>query len=778
MSEKARILQVVEANAGGVSGVLRELVAALTREGYEVTVAYSPLRGRESEEAARAYALSGARVVAVPMRRSPNPWSDLRCFLALRRLMRDGEYDIVHCHSTKAGVLGRAAARAAGVRSCLYSPHAYAIDGARTAATAWCIARVEQFLTRWTGTLVALSQYEVAQALALGMPLSSVTAIPNGTRIQPTLERKTGPIVRLGAVGRLVRQKGFDVLLRAMHEVQRHHPEVGLAIAGEGPQRNRLLGLAKKLGIKVEFAGKVDSLQDWLQSVDLYVHPARWEGLPLALLEAMSCGVPVVASAVGGIPELVHHGRTGLLARSEDPRSLAVQISEAIKDPDSARERSLRAREDITNHYSIECFASRYLELYDRILSLSREGHPTRLRETGEQAASAVKLLAVADGFPAWSETFVMGEVAGLRKLGMDCRVFAMRRGPLEITPDCPVMYSRGMLGDLVYIGFPGPRELVRHLRALFELFGRDPRWIPFGLARITTATLAARLARGLGSTSIHAHFLGATTIVGACAAAIAGIPFSISPHASLAVFSRAVQARLLKRAAFTAACWKGATEILSDIGPRVHFVPHGVEMTSFRGARGTSPVFRIIAIARLVEKKGVDLLVDAVGILSERALDWQAAILGDGPLRQELELKAARSPARGRIKWLGFVPHGKVSMFLNDADVLVVPSVPVAGETEGIPNVILEAFAAGVPVVASDTGGIREVVRHRETGILVPPGNAELLAQAILRVRNGEENLEAIVASARELVARHHAWSSSLRTLAELHRSAAGSGS
>jgi len=779
MPEKPRILQVVEANAGGVRCVVEELVKALTGAGYDVTVAYSPLRGPESAEAARAYAAYGAHVAAVPMRRSPHLTSDLSCVLSLRRLMKRGRYDIVHCHSSKAGVLGRIAARPAGVKNTVYSPHAFAFQGARTPFTRWLMTQAERLMVPFTTALVAVSQHEARQSLALGMPRGSVTTIPNGVVVRPFERKPPDKILRIGGVGRLSRQKGFDILTKAMREVQARHGETSLVILGDGPDRERLVKLAKRLGVRADFPGEVRPLDEWFNSIDLFVNSARWEGMPLALLEAVSRGVPVAATAIGGIPELIEDGRTGYLADSLDPRALSSKIEEAIARPREAWERARRAHEILERTYDIDDVADRYLAFYDRMLSSAEREKPIpeptiRTARPPTAHVAEARPMMIADAFPAWSETFVLGEIEGLRCVGVDAQVFALQRGISRPSPDLPVEYSTGPFADSVRIGLPRPVELARHLSALLSAFRNDPRRLLFGLARTSTVILAARLARGLGCTSIHAHFLGAPTVIGACAAAVAGLPFSVSPHASLTAFSERTASRILERAAFTASCWRGAARFFSRLGPRVHYVPHGVQSTPTRAGRVSSSVLRILSMSRLVKKKGVDVLLESVEILNRSTSDWNLVVLGDGPMREDLQRKAARVDARGRISFKGWVTHKETADYLGRADVLVVPSLGIAGETEGIPNVILEAFAAEVPVVASATGGIPEVVRHNETGVLVPQGDPRALAEALLKIARGDVDLPALTASARKLAEGDFSREASLKTLAHLHRQAA----
>jgi glycosyltransferase involved in cell wall biosynthesis len=305
------------------------------------------------------------------MARIPEPLSDLCAIYGLTRLMRRERFDVVHCHSTKAGILGRIAARIVGGAKVLYTPHAFAFEGARTRATAWCMIKTEKLLGRWTDVLIAVSNHEAGQARAKGIPAKELVVVPNGTAAGtlPSSLRRREDGIRIGSAGRLARQKAFDVLIRSMVELRQFHPGVRLVIAGYGPEHRSLRRLASRIGVPVEFSGWVESMDDWYRSLDLFVHVARWESMPLSVLEAMSAGVPVVATAVGGVPELVQHGSTGLLTPPEDASTLARRIQEALEDPDATRERAVNAHRYVTEHHNLERVHANYRALYERVVA-------------------------------------------------------------------------------------------------------------------------------------------------------------------------------------------------------------------------------------------------------------------------------------------------------------------------------------------------------------------------------------------------------------------------
>jgi glycosyltransferase involved in cell wall biosynthesis len=158
----------------------------------------------------------------------------------------------------------------------------------------------------------------------------------------------------IGSVGRLTRQKGFDVLLKAFARLKQ--PECALLITGVGEEEPALRGLSTQLGIqdRVHFIGYRRDVPAFLKTLDLYVHPARFEGMPNALLEAMAAGCPIVATSVDGSTELIEDGVHGWLVPPENPDALGYAIDAALRDQNEARRRGIAARQKATCHFSIE----------------------------------------------------------------------------------------------------------------------------------------------------------------------------------------------------------------------------------------------------------------------------------------------------------------------------------------------------------------------------------------------------------------------------------------
>ena len=175
----------------------------------------------------------------------------------------------------------------------------------------------------------------------------------------------------LGTVGRLEAVKGHDVLLRAFAMARRHVDSLRLLLVGEGSQRFRLGTLARELGIEdtIEFVGYQTLIQPWLARMDCFVLPSRYEGCSNALLEAMAAGRPVIATRVGGTPELVDDGVSGLLVPSEDAEALARAIVDLCCDTEKAKQMAARAKERVQQRFALSRMVCETTDFYSHLLT-------------------------------------------------------------------------------------------------------------------------------------------------------------------------------------------------------------------------------------------------------------------------------------------------------------------------------------------------------------------------------------------------------------------------
>jgi glycosyltransferase involved in cell wall biosynthesis len=330
-----RVLLAFEPPDGGVAEHVLQLAGGLAEHGWEVTLA-GP-RSSWVYDRAR-----GAPAHRLPFVRGyGSPGEDARALRGLVRVLRGGRFDLVHCHSAKAGVLGRIAGRLARV-PVVYSPHCLPFIGEFGAPRRIFATAVERALASSSAAIICVCEDERARAIAAGLPAGRLRVILNGCAAPPDVPpdpallalRDGGPVAAAIAVMRP--QKSLHVFLEAVPLVWRRVPDARLAIVGDGPQHGALVARARELGLLGDERFAILPFRApaarHLRATDVFVLPSSWEALPIAVLEALSCGVPQVATAVGGTPEAVGPD-TGVLVAPHDPPALAAAVADLLGDP-------------------------------------------------------------------------------------------------------------------------------------------------------------------------------------------------------------------------------------------------------------------------------------------------------------------------------------------------------------------------------------------------------------------------------------------------------------
>ncbi len=379
-----RILLVLEPPDGGVAENVGQLATRLGDHGWQVEVA-----GPRDSVIYPALEAQGVPVHRLPFSRDyGDARREVAALRALSRRLGAGAYDLVHCHSAKAGVLGRIAAWRASVPA-VYSPHALPFIGPVGIKRRVAARLAERLLAPLTATILCVSDDERREAAAAGLAgHGRLRVIPNGSEPcdgPPVVDEvlaslaARGPVV--GAVAVLRRQKRLDLLIDAAPEILRRVPDAHVVIVGNGPLGNELREHAERVGLAADprfaFLPFTPPPARFLRALDVFVLPSDWEGMPIAVLEALACGVPQVATAVGGTAEAVTRD-TGVLIGPGDAGAVARAVVELLVDPARRRRMAEASVARHREHFTVERVVAMTAAVYDETLEPAPARGPGR----------------------------------------------------------------------------------------------------------------------------------------------------------------------------------------------------------------------------------------------------------------------------------------------------------------------------------------------------------------------------------------------------------------
>ncbi|MHB8476186.1 MAG: glycosyltransferase [Steroidobacteraceae bacterium] len=383
----------------------------------------------------------------------------------------------------------------------------------------------------------------------------------------------------------------------------------------------------------------------------------------------------------------------------------------------------------------------------------------------------------VMNRYPRLSETFILNEIRVMERLGADLHIFSLLQPeppphhPMVRDVKAPVHALPARILSKLGVLFRAHGEAVatsplRYMAAL----GHAALWSvlspsPWGVwKQFVRAGFVATTCRNAGIRHIHAHFANAPAAVVHFASLMSGIPFSVTAHAKdLYLTPKSVIRRRARAATFVATCTGYNAHYLRDLlgadgQQKINLVYHGIDLSMFtadvREPESEESAFRLLSVGRLVPKKGHDDLIAACAELRDAGYEIRCRIVGGGPLKAELSAQIAQLGLEKVVSLEGSMTHAELIGLYRQADLFALaPRITEDGDRDGIPNVIAEAIAAGVPVVSTNVSGIPELVRHEQTGLLVPPNDSHALANAIARLIESPEVASALAASARALL-------------------------
>ena len=362
---------------GGAERLALEIVKRLDREAFDRTLCVSRWSDEEAADASAQAALAdlreaGVRFLPLGRRRKVDVWVWGRLLGTLRR----ERTHVLHAHKFGSNVWGTALGRVARVPVIVAHEHTWSYEGqpARRFLD-------RDLVARGASTFIAVSRDDQRKMVEVeGIPVQRTTFVPNGI---PTPPAPTGKDVRtelgippevrlIGSVGFLRPQKAFDVLVRAAAQL----PESRVLIVGDGEDREALEALIGELGLadRVMLLGRRLDVPDILAALDVAVCCSDFEGSPLSIMEYMASSLPVVATRVGGVPDLIDDGVEGLLVPPRDPAALAVAVARLLGDPGEARAMGGRGRERREREFDIDVMVRRLEDLYRELYAAEARG--------------------------------------------------------------------------------------------------------------------------------------------------------------------------------------------------------------------------------------------------------------------------------------------------------------------------------------------------------------------------------------------------------------------
>jgi glycosyltransferase involved in cell wall biosynthesis len=621
------------------------------------------------------------------------------------------------------------------------------------------------------------------------------------------------------SVARFREKKGLLTLIRACHLLNVRGYRFRCCIVGFGPLQPDMEALIRELTLEhlIMLMGQ-QSLEDVVglyQRADIFTLPCQVaqdgdrDGIPNVLMEAMACRLPVVTTGISGIPELVQHDHNGLLVPDRDPEALALALAHLLDNP-AIRQRLGRAgRETIEQQFSSNHASHRLQALF---LKETTAKDPELLANTFEPLSHPVRADVVVQppdrsgdyqigyilkGFPRRSEAFITNEIRLLEQMGLRLHIFSAFQG--ETTSTGP--HGKPVISPLTYLpednenqdsGFAPwlianlPRYFASHLRLIRTaphryLHTAREAWTLSLRCRNTFFSWPKRvfykdfLRAGAIADSIltagnirhlHAHFCHGATTMAMFASMLSNLPFSFTAHAKDIYLPKLNPGDLLpiklRRAKFVVTCTGANHQHLQEVSSQsapIHTIYHGVDTTRFAPSldRPAPMIPTILSVGRFVEKKGFPFLIEACRIIRKHGIPFRCRIVGEPDEQTDL--------VQGLIRRYGLehevsiepgVTQEELRTIYQEATAFVLPCHVVDnGDRDGIPNVLAEAMASGVPVISTSVSGIPEIIVDRHNGLLVAPRDPVTLAKAIEELLVDSDFRYSLAHAGRETICR-----------------------
>ena len=404
--------------------------------------------------------------------------------------------------------------------------------------------------------------------------------------------------------------------------------------------------------------------------------------------------------------------------------------------------------------------------------------------------------------YPRLSQTFILHEIVALEELGLRLRIFAVTNPQEPVVQDevarvkAPVHYLEKalrrarsvVLFEHLAVSLKSPRGYIKALsytvrhREIDEGYTSASRFECFLQAVYLARRLfMAQKRAGREIRHLHAHFAHDPTLIAFLTHILTGIPYSFTAHArDLYQIPKQAIVDRVERASSVVTCSAANGDYLRRVLPerllsKVSLIYHGVDLCKFappppRESADETPIPLILSAGRLVEKKGFPDLLRALAFLKEAGLRFRCEIYGDGPMREELQDATGRLGLSAEVELVGELRQQELVPVLQRADIFALaPFITEDGDRDGVPNVLVEAMACGVPVVSTEVGGVPELVKHGCNGLLARPHDARGIADALALLLEDKQLRQQLGEAARRTVMEHFDVRSAANRLATL---------
>ena len=581
----------------------------------------------------------------------------------------------------------------------------------------------------------------------VGLPHNQIDVIPNGVDTEHFRPSNNNSLrdnkVVIGTVGSLSQVKNQVLLIRAWAELLKSGIQGELRMAGEGPERSRLAHVAESLGIadRVHFLGHIEDVPGFLQQLDVFVLPSDSEAHPNALIEAMSCGLPCVATRVGGVPEVLDNGRFGRLVQAGDLDGLVEAIRLLVNDPAGRKSLGKIARAHVIEKYSLEQMIERYSVLYGCCDSYSC---PDRVTHSPQDQCLKIPRIVMLGPTPPLTGGMAT-VVSNLQEssLAKDCLLVILNNGKTtseDRSLTIGIATQLSLFGRLIKTILRKKTDIVHIHTCSGFTFWRD--CIHMIVSRLLGCKVFWHIHGGFFDQFITNMFF----------------------------WQRALLKTVLATGSNTIVLSKAWLEKLKPYAPdaRWKIIPNGVMVPQNHRLPSVDPPC-FLFMGDLSRQKGIHDLVAATSAASKNGFKGKVYLAGGEPSpgeKNKVQKLILDLNVGSHVRLLGIVSGNKKTEALREADCFVLPSY-----AEGLPMALLEAMAYERPVITTDVGGIPELVRDGQEGFLIKPGDVQALAERMTLLNNDKKLRQEMGRAGRRRVEENYSMDVMVERIMKVYR-------